>query len=122
MAMGHLAVRCLLFGRLDLGDESICLPAEPALTDHIADARRRSPLLMGRLWAAVGTCRTDEYRRSRLASLLRQLARLPIAPSRQALPGAGGIKCGDLLDHVDPVAGAELRRVWPHGLHPRQLR
>ena len=91
MGLGGVALQHLLVRKLDLGNQPVGVSAQPAIPAHAGDGSRQSPLFMVQLWTAVGPCRADQYFHDCVASFLRMLARLPVAPSRQALPSAGGI-------------------------------
>src|SRR5271165_339175 len=118
MGLGAVALQHLLGGDLDLGDELVDVSAESAVHAHVGDGRRRPPPDVVRLWTAVGDRRADQYFYDCVASLLRMLARLPVASTRPTLPGAGGVERAGFLGDTDAVVGAQLLRVWQTDLRP----
>ncbi len=86
--LGVASLHHLLVGARDMGNQPVGLPAEPAVHADGGDGRRRAALLMDWLRFAVGRCGADQSVRAFIPAVRRMLARLSVAPSREAMDRA----------------------------------
>ncbi len=82
LGVGAAALHHLLVGTLDMGDQSLGVSPEPGFHADGRDGRRRSPLIVVRLWTVVGHHRPHQSLGAVVSSLRRGLAGLSTLSAR----------------------------------------
>ena len=122
LGLGALSRHDFLVGALDLGDQPVGVPAQPAVHADGRDGRRRAHLVVDRLRTAVGRRGAQQSFGAGVSALRRMLAGVSAASPRQALRRSCSRQRRRLLDDDHALAGAQLRGDGPVRLHPRQFR